>query len=64
MPTEPTHYCEGQAQLVLGSGFFRPESRPSRDLGVLLLRWLTAQRDEQGGAAVLDGMAGCGTSTM
>ena len=64
MPTEPTHYCEGQAHLALGSGFFRPESRPSRDLGVLLLRWLKAQRDEQGGAAVLDGMAGCGIRAL
>ena len=30
------HYCEGAAALQLGAGFFRPESRPSRDLGVLL----------------------------
>ena len=37
------HYCEGAAQLELGSGFFRPESRPSRDLGVLLAALLVLE---------------------
>ena len=49
------HYCEGAARLHLGPGFFRPDSRPSRDLGVLLL----ADR-ASGPLAVLDAMAGCG----
>jgi tRNA (guanine26-N2/guanine27-N2)-dimethyltransferase len=53
---EAPHYCEGLAQLRLGSGFFRPESRPARDLTVLLARWL-AQR---GPVRLLDLMAGCG----
>jgi tRNA (guanine26-N2/guanine27-N2)-dimethyltransferase len=44
------------ARLRPGSGFFRPESRPSRDLGVLLGRRLAAQ----GPLRVLDAMAGCG----
>jgi tRNA (guanine26-N2/guanine27-N2)-dimethyltransferase len=48
------HYCEGQAQLQLGGGFFRPQSRPSRDLGVLLARTLPQPLE------VLDLMAGCG----
>ena len=48
------HYCEGQAQLQLGGGFFRPQSRPSRDLGVLLARTLPQPLQ------VLDLMAGCG----
>ena len=39
-----------------GDGFFRPVSRPSRDLGVLLARTLAAQ----GQLRVLDLMAGCG----
>lgn len=60
MQAETTHYCEGRARVALGSGFFRPESRPSRDLGVLLLRWLAAQRPGGEPLRVLDGMAGCG----
>jgi tRNA (guanine26-N2/guanine27-N2)-dimethyltransferase len=44
----------------LGSGFFRPESRPSRDLGVLLARRLAAM----GGLEVLDAMAGCGIRAL
>lgn len=39
-----------------GSGFFRPESRPSRDLGVLLGATLA----EEAPLSVLDAMAGCG----
>ena len=56
----PAHYCEGAAQLLLGPGFFRPQSRPSRDAGVLLTRWLT--RDRPG--RVLDVMAGCGIRAL
>jgi tRNA (guanine26-N2/guanine27-N2)-dimethyltransferase len=62
--TEPvcSHYCEGAAQLALGSGFFRPESRPSRDLGVLLAGVLAEQTPE--GLPVLDLMAGCGIRAL
>lgn len=49
------HYCEGAARLHPGPGFFRPDSRPARDLGVLLLADWTS-----GPLAVLDAMAGCG----
>ena len=56
----PVHYCEGAAQLELGSGFFRPESRPSRDLGVLLARVIAAQRP----LTLLDVMAGCGIRAL
>ncbi|WP_254979653.1 N2,N2-dimethylguanosine tRNA methyltransferase [Cyanobium sp. ATX 6A2] len=45
----------------LGGGFFRPQSRPSRDLGVLLARALTASGPLAGRPLrVLDAMAGCG----
>jgi tRNA (guanine26-N2/guanine27-N2)-dimethyltransferase len=57
--TDP-HYCEGAARLQLGGGFFRPESRPSRDLGVLLARELAAS----GPLRVLDAMAGCGIRSL
>ncbi|WP_242036420.1 N2,N2-dimethylguanosine tRNA methyltransferase [Cyanobium sp. FACHB-13342] len=43
-----------------GSGFFRAESRPSRDLGVLLARSLAAR----GRLRVLDAMAGCGIRAL
>jgi tRNA (guanine26-N2/guanine27-N2)-dimethyltransferase len=43
-----------------GGGFFRPESRPSRDLGVLLARHLAEVRPLR----VLDGMAGCGIRAL
>jgi tRNA (guanine26-N2/guanine27-N2)-dimethyltransferase len=64
------HYCEGAARLQLGSGFFRPDSRPSRDLGVLLLadlvqcqaRPVSAAASEP--VAVLDAMAGCGIRAL
>ncbi|MCP9810017.1 N2,N2-dimethylguanosine tRNA methyltransferase [Cyanobium sp. HWJ4-Hawea] len=46
--------------LQLGAGFFRPQSRPSRDLGVLLARTLAAQ----GPVRVLDLMAGCGIRAL
>jgi tRNA (guanine26-N2/guanine27-N2)-dimethyltransferase len=54
------HYCEGAARLQLGGGFFRPESRPSRDLGVLLARHLAAS----GPLRLLDAMAGCGIRAL
>ena len=57
---EPLHYCEGSARLVLGAGFFRPESRPSRDYSVLLARTLARHRPLR----LLDLMAGCGIRAL
>ena len=49
--------------LDLGEGFFRPDSRPSRDLSVLLAAWTLQQR--QGRACRwLDLMAGCGIRAL
>jgi len=66
---ECSHYCEGAAQLALGAGFFRPESRPSRDLGVLLAGVIGAGALAEGpepaaGLSVLDLMAGCGIRSL
>ncbi|MFZ0409064.1 MAG: N2,N2-dimethylguanosine tRNA methyltransferase [Cyanobium sp.] len=58
--TDAPHYCEGSARLVIGSGFFRPESRPSRDCSVLLARTLALQRPLR----LLDLMAGCGIRSL
>ena len=64
----PLH-AEGAVQLDTGSGFFRPDSRPGRDLGVLLARHLA--QGARGGAErpaaglrVLDAMAGCGIRAL
>ncbi len=54
------NYCEGAARLQPGAGFFRPDSRPSRDLGVLLARQLAAAAPLR----VLDAMAGCGIRAL
>ncbi|MFM7732776.1 MAG: N2,N2-dimethylguanosine tRNA methyltransferase [Cyanobium sp.] len=56
MTTQQHHYCEGAVRLQPGSGFFRPESRPSRDFGVLLACHLGAAAPVR----MLDAMAGCG----
>ena len=69
MPTAADdHYCEGAARLQLGGGFFRPDSRPARDLGVLLLADLVRTRSSSASVvapvAVLDAMAGCGIRTL
>ena len=69
MPTAADdHYCEGAARLQLGRGFFRPDSRPARDLGVLLLADLVRARSSSasvdGPVAVLDAMAGCGIRAL
>ena len=64
MQAKPTHYCEGQARLDPGPGFFRPDSRPARDCGVLLLRWLAQQKGAAEPLAVLDGLAGCGIRAL
>lgn len=59
------HYCEGAAALQLGDGFFRPESRPSRDLGVLLAALLArGELELVQPLAVLDLMAGCGIRAL
>ena len=53
-----SHYREGAVCLQMGSGFFRKDSRPSRDLSVLLA---THQATEaQRPLRWLDLMAGCG----
>jgi tRNA (guanine26-N2/guanine27-N2)-dimethyltransferase len=57
---EPLHYCEGQVRLCTGAGFFRADSRPARDFGVLLARTLAAT----GPVRVLDVMAGCGIRAL
>ncbi|MEB3199469.1 MAG: N2,N2-dimethylguanosine tRNA methyltransferase [Synechococcaceae cyanobacterium] len=53
---QPIHYREAAATVRTGTGFFRDDSRPSRDLGVLL----AVDQRRQGPLAVLDLMAGCG----
>lgn len=63
----PEAYQEGGVSLRLGTGFFRPESRPSRDLGVLLCRSLVACGEGPGAPSpvrVLDLMAGCGIRSL
>jgi tRNA (guanine26-N2/guanine27-N2)-dimethyltransferase len=72
-PIDSPHYCEGSAQLQLGSGFFRSESRPSRDLGVLVAGVLGRCHPDRGSGeghaaaepvSVLDLMAGCGIRAL
>ncbi|KEF41570.1 MAG: N2,N2-dimethylguanosine tRNA methyltransferase [Cyanobium sp. CACIAM 14] len=61
----PHHYCEGAALVETGGGFFRPESRPARDFGVLLTRLLAAgTRPPEEPLRVLDAMAGCGIRAL
>jgi tRNA (guanine26-N2/guanine27-N2)-dimethyltransferase len=57
---EAPHYCEGLARVQLGGGFFRPDSRPARDLTVLLARLQSRQRPLR----LLDLMAGCGIRSL
>ena len=57
---ETPHYCEGLARVQLGGGFFRPDSRPARDLTVLLARLLA----RRGPLRLLDLMAGCGIRSL
>lgn len=52
------HYREGAACVQTGSGFFRAQSRPSRDLSVLLAAHQATHA--QGPQHWLDLMAGCG----
>lgn len=51
---------EGAAAFDAGPGFFNPASRPSRDLGVLLVRASRELRPPR----VLDLMAGCGLRSL
>ncbi|MFN9546120.1 MAG: N2,N2-dimethylguanosine tRNA methyltransferase [Cyanobacteriota bacterium] len=51
---------EGAASFHVGQGFFNPGARPSRDLGVLLVRTIRRQRPPR----VLDLMAGCGLRSL
>ncbi|MBL6741289.1 MAG: N2,N2-dimethylguanosine tRNA methyltransferase [Synechococcus sp. BS301-5m-G53] len=62
MTSTDHHYREGLAELSLGPGFFRPESRPARDLSVLLARYqsIHAMRSLRW----LDLMAGCGIRAL
>ena len=58
------HYCEAAARLQLGAGFFRADSRPARDLGVLLLADRADALGPEAPVAVLDAMAGCGIRAL
>lgn len=55
---QDSHYREGAACLQTGSGFFRAQSRPSRDLSVLLAAHQASTA--KGPQHWLDLMAGCG----
>ncbi|AII48757.1 N2,N2-dimethylguanosine tRNA methyltransferase [Synechococcus sp. KORDI-52] len=56
------HYREGLAELSLGPGFFRAESRPARDLSVLLARHQRSRATRS--LRWLDLMAGCGIRAL
>ncbi len=56
------HYREGLAELSIGQGFFRPESRPARDLSVLLARQQCIHATRP--LRWLDLMAGCGIRAL
>lgn len=58
---EQDPYREGAASITLGQGFFRPDSRPARDLGVLCCRMAVAGHgSERSPCLALDVMAGNG----
>jgi len=54
------HYREGAAELLLGDGFFRRDSRPARDCSVLLAWHQARTTTRQQPLQWLDLMAGCG----
>lgn len=62
LATSDSHYREGAAELTLGKGFFRPESRPARDISVLLARH--QRQSKRGPLRWLDLMAGCGIRAL
>jgi tRNA (guanine26-N2/guanine27-N2)-dimethyltransferase len=61
---QDNHYREGAAELTLGSGFFRRESRPARDLSVLLAAQQARDRGDQQQLRWLDLMSGCGVRAL
>lgn len=52
---------EGLAQFRVGAAFFRPQTRPVRDLGVLMA---AHHKHTTGRLRVLDAMAGCGVRSL
>ena len=58
------HYREGKASLQLGGGFFRPDSRPARDLSVLLAASTLEADSRDRPLRWLDLMAGCGIRAL
>ena len=54
------HYREGAAEVELGDGFFREQSRPARDLSVLLAMEQACSVGRKRRLRWLDLMAGCG----
>ena len=61
---QDVHYREGAAELSLGSGFFRRESRPARDLSVLLAAQQVHDRGAGQQLRWLDLMSGCGIRAL
>lgn len=58
-------YREGAASIATGQGFFRPDSRPARDLGVLCCRMVVARHRFEGSPCrALDVMAGNGIRSV
>ena len=54
-------FTEGKAQFAVGDAFFRPESRPARDLGVLAA---AVYKQRKGRLRVLETMAGSGIRSL
>jgi len=58
---EMTWFTEGKAQFQVGEAFFRPDSRPARDLGVLAA---AVYQQQKGRLRVLETMAGSGIRSL
>ena len=58
------HYREGAAELLLGDGFFRRDSRPARDCSVLLAWHQARTTTREQPLQWLDLMAGCGIRAL
>ncbi len=54
-------FTEGKAQFQVGDAFFRPDSRPARDLGVLAA---AVYKQQKGRLRVLETMAGSGIRSL
>ena len=52
---------EGKAKFRVGNTFYRPQSKVTRDLGVLAAR---IYKNQQGNLRVLDAMTGCGVRAL